>query len=155
MNGKQKKEIEKKEGVLKVIMRNHDHWKDSKNWVKVNNLFTARLGCSASVLLSTAIAAEGYVLTKKIESLWKLDGFFIFENNYIEKVLGMNAYEVRKSLKILTDNKLVEVKRDGYKNRRIIRINWDKINSTFDEWNFFRITLDNEKFYKEMVDLED
>ena len=137
---------------LDLIVSGHKFF-NKDQWFPINSNMAKHLSQEAAIIFGLAFSVENYMINRKIK-FFKKNGYkFILENNYIQNKFPYSAFQIRKGFLVLEEMQFINVCREGYKNKRVISINWAKVISSFLEWNIDEI--ENESSLKDEIMIDE
>jgi hypothetical protein len=123
----------------------------------LNKELARQIGLKAAILLADLISKEEYFISNGMTDGW----FFNTEIN-IENDTTLTPYNQRKCIKILKENKLIEVKRKGIPAKQFFKINEEQVLKFLNNLSYNNLTTINKnkeikiikKYFKKPTILE-
>ena len=114
------------------------HLLSSTAFLIINKSLTKSIGLKGAVLLADLISKEEYFIANGM-----VDGWFFNTEKNIEDDTTLTPYQQRKAVKVLIDNKLIEVKRKGIPAKQYFKINEEQVIKKLNNLNSTNLTTIN------------
>ena len=114
------------------------HLLSSTAFLIINKSLTKSIGLKGAVLLADLISKEEYFIANGM-----VDGWFFNTEKNIEDDTTLTPYQQRKAVKVLIDNKLIEVKRKGIPAKQYFKINEEQVIKKLNNLNSINLTTIN------------
>jgi len=114
------------------------HLLSSTAFLIINKSIAKSIGLKGAVLLADLISKEDYFIANGM-----VDGWFFNTEKNIEDDTTLTPYQQRKAVKVLIENKLIEVKRKGIPAKQYFKINEEQVIKKLNNLNLTNLTTIN------------
>jgi len=114
------------------------HLLSSTAFLIINKSLSKSIGLKGAVLLADLISKEEYFIANGM-----VDGWFFNTEKNIEDDTTLTPYQQRKAVKVLIENKLIEVKRKGIPAKQYFKINEEQVIKKLNNLNSKNLTTIN------------
>jgi len=98
-------------------------------WYALNQILAELISLEANVLIGLLVSQESYLIDNRGQMLNNQKEFILLDNDYIKDRIGVSAYLVQKSAKIIQFSDLIETKHDARFKKMYKLIGQDIMNS--------------------------